>query len=74
MLNKLQSHIEGEEITWRNQLRIKEKEIEALKQNEISHVSINKTMPIISFCLKTIDICQFCLKTTDICQVCFGNC
>lgn len=39
MLNKLQSHIEGEEITWRNQLRIKEKEIEELKQNEISQVS-----------------------------------
>lgn len=40
MLNKLQAHIEKEEINWRNQLKLKENEIEALKEKQINQVSI----------------------------------
>lgn len=40
MLNKLQKHIEQEEIDWRNQLKAKEAEIESLKETQIKQVRI----------------------------------
>lgn len=39
MLNKLQSHVEKEEINWRNQLSVKEAEIERLKEIHLTQVS-----------------------------------
>lgn len=41
MLNKLQAHIETEEINWRNQLKLKNDEI-ALKEKQIAQVILKK--------------------------------
>lgn len=38
MLNKLQSHIEIEEINWRKQLQSKDSEIEVLKEQSKNQV------------------------------------
>lgn len=36
MLNKLQQHIEQQEMNWRNQLKAKEGEIENLRENTLN--------------------------------------
>nr|CAH7768422.1 unnamed protein product [Callosobruchus chinensis] len=41
MLNKLQCHIESEEIKWRNELAAKQAEIERLMENRVKVVSTN---------------------------------
>lgn len=40
MLNKLQLHVEKEEIKWRNQLAAKDAEIEQLKETRLNAVRI----------------------------------
>lgn len=38
MLNKLQKHVEEEEIRWRHELKLKTDEIEQLKKQQIQQV------------------------------------
>lgn len=38
MLNKLQKHVEQEEMNWRSQLAAKEAELDHLKESRISQV------------------------------------
>lgn len=51
MLNKLQKHIEQEEIDWRNQLKAKEAEIETLKEKQIKQVRVLFSDVTCFFCI-----------------------
>ncbi|CAG9860393.1 unnamed protein product [Phyllotreta striolata] len=41
MLNKLQKHVEQEEMTWRSQLAAKEAELDSLKENRITQNAVD---------------------------------